>query len=249
MKLILLILVYFVSSTSTAFADWKSDAEKAIYDGRTNDAVSILRPLADEGNVEAAWILGLALERRMLTLSEEKQIERRDAILVQLHYWEVAAWGKHAQAALNLGLVYMGRYPHHRNGAEVKKDLDSARVYLELASKNGNEQAKELLVGWDDSKVWYCVGEVFPVTLNGISSVRDIFKATVKFHTYSHRMDWRKQAFECDYDFDSGMKICKNGEKTFGFDFALKKDATLSFYYLSGKPDLLTVANGSCESF
>ena len=147
MKLILLILVYFFSCPSTAFADWKSDAEKAVEENRIKDAVAILRPLADAGNAEAAWQLGLVVEKEILIWDKEDQIKGRNLILYQLHYWEIAAFKDHAQAALNLGLIYMDRYPHFREGAEVKKDLDSAKIYLELASKNGNEQAKELLVG------------------------------------------------------------------------------------------------------
>ena len=176
-------------------ADWKFDAEEAINEDRIADAIKILKPLVKEGNAEASWLLGLAVEREILTWNKEERLNGRDIILFQLHNWEVAAWKKHAQAALNLGLVYMGRYPHFIDGAAVERDLDRAKIYLEIASQNGNEQAKELLAGWDDSKVWYCVGEAAPATPLGIDKERNRLKVTVKFHTYFNRMDWNKKNF------------------------------------------------------
>lgn len=242
-----LLLICLLLFAKPALADWETDAQKALNENRTSDAFEILRPLADEGNAQAAWLMGYAIEKEISTFSLEEQLKIRDGIQLQLHYWEIAAWKKHAQAALNLGLVYMDRYPVHRNGAGVSKDLDRARVYLEIASQNGNEQAKELLAGWDTAKVWYCVGEAFPATPLGIGPERNRLKATIKFHTYSNRMDWEKNTFECDYN--DGLKVCRSGKKIFGFDWVPNYNGTLNFYYVSGLAELLTVANGTCETF
>ena len=81
------------------------DEAKALNENRISDAFKILRPLAEEGNAEAA-IMGYAIDRELFTLSPEERAEARDIIQLQ-HYWELAVWKKHAQGTLNLGLVYM----------------------------------------------------------------------------------------------------------------------------------------------
>ena len=128
----LFVLALIILLPITASADWKSDAEKAIEEFRTSDAIDILQPIADRGDAEAAWLLGLALEKEILVWDELEQINGRHAIIYQLHYWEVAALKKHPQAALNLGLVYMGRYPHHLDGAAKRlrhrKNLFETRI-------------------------------------------------------------------------------------------------------------------------
>lgn len=91
------------------------------------------------------------------------------------------------------------------------------------------------------------MGEAAPATPSGIRPDRARLKATVKFHTHGYRMDWDKQTFECHMN--EFVKICKTGQKTFGFDWLKSSEDYLDFYYISGQPELLTVANGTCEAF
>jgi hypothetical protein len=140
-------------------------ADALIERGADAEAVKLLAPLAERGDVQAALRLGMAYERgrgvardgaeaarwygvaadagevdalyNLGTMHERAEGAARD-VAEAMRWFRRAADQRDAQAQLNLGLLYF-------KGDGVQPDRDAARFWLELAAANGSARARALL--------------------------------------------------------------------------------------------------------
>lgn len=151
----------FIAPASPAVAQ----ARISIGNERGQEALDLLRPAADEGDTEAAMLLGTVYlygngiqpdydaARRYLEMAAKDG--RRDALynLGSIHdkaigvprdtrqairWFSLAADQRDAQAQLNLALF-------HLHGDGMERDLGAARQWLERAAGNGNKRARGIL--------------------------------------------------------------------------------------------------------
>jgi hypothetical protein len=149
-------------------AEGLAKAKQAYRDRHTADAVAILTPLAESGDLAAAALLGdflmnpadgpadLPQARRWLTeaapegspqtlynlgvLYEKGAGGERD-IEQALKWFGLAADQRDPSAQLNLGILY-----HPKGPAAPQKDVQTARQWLLYAANNGNQRARRLLM-------------------------------------------------------------------------------------------------------
>jgi hypothetical protein len=143
-------------------------ARQAYRDRKTENAVAILTPLAEAGDLEAAALLGDFLmnpangpanqpeARKWLALAAREGSAQtlyslgvlydkgvgvaRDASEA-VKWFSLAADQRDPTAQLNLGILY-----HPKGPAGVEKDVESARRWLTYAANNGNARARRLLM-------------------------------------------------------------------------------------------------------
>jgi len=140
-------------------------ADALVERGAAAEAVRLLAPLAERGDVQAALRLGMAYERgrgvladpeaaaywyrvaadagevdalyNLGAMKERVEGSARD-VGEAVRWFRRAADQRDAQAQLNLGLLYL-------KGDGVAADREQARFWLQLASGNGNVRARDLL--------------------------------------------------------------------------------------------------------
>lgn len=132
--------------------------------GSAHEAVKLIAPLAEQGDAQAAQLLGVAYERGQGVTRDATRANRWYLIAAEagevdalynlgaLHdhaagnprdaeaawrWFRRAADQRDAQAQLNLGLLYL-------RGDGVAEDADQARFWLGLAASNGNARARAL---------------------------------------------------------------------------------------------------------
>ncbi|MEO5913154.1 MAG: tetratricopeptide repeat protein [Luteolibacter sp.] len=104
------------------------EAMKAFQDGRHAKAVELAKPLADQGNAEALYLMGFAHETgRGVEASKEKALE----------YYRKAAAAKHKDAAYRLSFILLA--------SEKEEERDQAREALETAAKDDPAVAGRIL--------------------------------------------------------------------------------------------------------
>jgi TPR repeat protein len=103
-------------------------AMDAFRDGRHAKAVELAKPLADQGNADALYLLGFAHETGQgIEASREKALE----------YYRKAADGKQKDAAYRLSFILLA--------SEKKEERDQARLTLENAAKDDPAVAGRIL--------------------------------------------------------------------------------------------------------
>ena len=105
----------------SAHADALDDARTAVNTRDFDRAYQLLRPLAEQGNAEAQYNLGV-LYRTGRGVPKDYS--------AAFNWFGKAAAQKHAQAQYNLGVLYL-------NGWGTTTDPDQARYWLELAAAQG----------------------------------------------------------------------------------------------------------------
>ena len=90
-------------------------------------ALNEWRPLAEQGNADAQFCLGVMYQRGHGVPQDYQQA---------LHWYEKAAAQGHVGAQFNLGLLY-------QNGEGVPQDFVQAHKWYDLARANGNKDAAE----------------------------------------------------------------------------------------------------------
>ncbi len=90
-------------------------------------ALNEWRPLAEQGNADAQFRLGVMYQRGHGVPQDYQQA---------LHWYEKAAAQGHVGAQFNLGLLY-------QNGEGVPQDFVQAHKWYDLARANGNKDAAE----------------------------------------------------------------------------------------------------------
>lgn len=143
-------------------------ARQAYRDRKTADAVALLTPLAEGGDLQAAALLGdylmnpadgpadLVQARRWLTLAApagsaqtlynlgvlyDKGAGGERDLEQAVKWFGLAADQRDATAQLNLGILY-----HPKSPAGLEKNLQVARQWLIYAANNGNQRARRLLM-------------------------------------------------------------------------------------------------------
>ena len=111
------------SLASTALADVYEDSRTLFNQGKEQEAINMLFPLAESGDAEAQYILGIQLELGRYVHSNEEA----------LRWYGLAAAQNHAKAQYNLGLM-------HYQGFGTEIDFTKAKTLFESAAKNGDPE-------------------------------------------------------------------------------------------------------------
>jgi hypothetical protein len=154
--------------TSSPNGEQIAKARQAYRDRKTAEAVALLTPLAEAGDLQAAAMLGdflmnpadgpanLPQARRWLALAAPQGSPQtlynlgvlydkggggeRD-VAQAVKWFGLAADQRDPTAQLNLGILY-----HPKGPAGVEKDVQAARQWLTYAANNGNQRARRLLM-------------------------------------------------------------------------------------------------------
>jgi hypothetical protein len=154
--------------TSSPNSEQIAKARQAYRSRKTAEAVALLTPLAEAGDLQAAAILGdflmspadgpanLPQARRWLALAAPEGSPQtlynlgvlydkggggeRDAAEAA-KWFGLAADQRDSTAQLNLGILY-----HPKGPAGLMKDVQAARQWLLYAANNGNQRARRLLM-------------------------------------------------------------------------------------------------------
>jgi hypothetical protein len=154
--------------TSSPNGEQIAKARQAYRDRKTAEAVALLTPLAEAGDLQAAATLGdflmnpadgpanLQQARRWLALAAPEGSPQtlynlgvlydkggggeRD-VAEAVKWFGLAADQRDPTAQLNLGILY-----HPKGPAGLEKDVQAARQWLTYAANNGNQRARRLLM-------------------------------------------------------------------------------------------------------
>lgn len=127
------VLCLFVGSLA-AGSTQLDQALKKYYAGYPDEAIGMIEPLADSGDVEAQYLLGNLL----YTLTHSGQSEVRGD---PVKWYRLAAEQGSARAAYALGAIYNNRWLQARRDG----DLDLAQSYYKQALDLGAEKARAAL--------------------------------------------------------------------------------------------------------
>lgn len=119
----------FLSSLSSfAFAanDYEA-ASRAVRTGNPAEAYFLMRPLAEDGDEEAAYFLGWMYHEGLGLVADDRKAVR---------WWRPAAEDGHVESMMSLGLLYQ------RGGHYIKKDTVKAVEYYLQAAAEGEEDAR-----------------------------------------------------------------------------------------------------------
>ncbi|MEQ8691555.1 MAG: tetratricopeptide repeat protein, partial [Pseudomonadales bacterium] len=113
-----------------ATADRWEDAFSAAERGDEAAALQIIRPLAEQGDASAQFLLGLAYKQGQAGMTRDYTEARR--------WYRLAAEQGHATAQNRLGVIY-------REGQGVPQDYVEARKWFRLAAEQGEPDAQNNL--------------------------------------------------------------------------------------------------------
>ena len=129
MKLFLTTLLLAITLSSTVFADDFSDGAAAYKKGDYKTAVKLWKPLAEQGNANAQFVLGLMYANGEGVPEDDKQAVK---------WYRLAAEQGLADAQYNLGFMYA-------NGEGVPEDDKQAVKWFRLAAEQGLASAQNNL--------------------------------------------------------------------------------------------------------
>jgi len=142
LKLVITYLALFFFSFNATASDL-SKGITAVEEDRITDAFKILKPLADRGDIDAAFHLAQAIDKTIVLRSMGDGSEAYHYFLKKLNLLEMAAFGGHEQAALQLALIHLGQ--SSVKNKLVPRDVTRAKFWLKKLSESGNQQAKNWL--------------------------------------------------------------------------------------------------------
>ncbi len=122
---ILLSFMYLFLLSSHVKADWLEEAKQLNFIGDHVKVEKLIRPLAEQENAEAQWMLGLMYENGQGVTRDYHQA---------VQWYQSAAVQGHAEAQLALGLMYAKAYG-------VALDYLETVKWLRLAAEQGNQEA------------------------------------------------------------------------------------------------------------
>lgn len=131
---ILLVCMCVLALNGQAMADPMADATSAYDAGDYAKAAKLFSPLAEKGNVEAQYILGVMYRAGRGVPQDFKAAKK---------WYQLAAEQGNALAQFNLGWMYA-------SGKSVPRDNVRARMWFNIAIANANEEMrKEFIVDRD----------------------------------------------------------------------------------------------------
>ena len=129
MKLLLTTLLLAITLSSTVFGDDFDDGYSAYNKGDYKTAIKLWRPLAEQGDANAQYSLGVMYANGHGVPEDDKQAVK---------WYRLAAEQGLANAQYNLGLMY-------ENGEGVPEDDKQAVKWLRLAAEQGHADAQSNL--------------------------------------------------------------------------------------------------------
>lgn len=131
----LLIGVCFFALTGQAMADAFADATRVYDTGDYAQAVKLYRPLAEKGNAEAQYVLGMMYRAGRGVERDNNEAKK---------WYQLAAEQGQPMAQFYLGWIYA------RGGKSVPKDYVKAYMWISIAIANvSGEARKEFIVDRD----------------------------------------------------------------------------------------------------
>jgi len=130
-------LIPAILMASSAVAANTTELDEAInkyYAGYPDEAISMIKPLALSGNVDAQYLLGNIL----YSLSREGKLSTFDD---PVKWYKMAAEQNSAEAAYALGAIFHNRW----NKSRDKKEASNAIVYYQNAVELGSQKSQEPL--------------------------------------------------------------------------------------------------------
>ena len=126
--------ILMVSSAVAANTEEMDEAVNKYYAGYPDEAISMIKPLALSGNVDAQYLLGNIL----YSLSEDGKLSTSDD---PVKWYKMAVEQNSADAAYALGAIFHNRWIKSRD----KKDAANAIVYYQDAAELGSQKSHEPL--------------------------------------------------------------------------------------------------------
>ena len=134
LKQVLWICVCFFALTWPAMADALSDATRVYNTGDYEQAAKLYRPLAEKGNAEAQYVLGMMYRAGRGVERDNKEARK---------WYQLAAEQGHPIAQFYLGWMYA-------HGKSVPQDYVKSYMWINIAIANTSGEArKEFIVDRD----------------------------------------------------------------------------------------------------
>src|SRR4030067_3172285 len=134
LKQVLWICVCFFALTGPAMADALSDATRVYNTGDYEQAAKLYRPLAEKGNAEAQYVLGMMYRAGRGVERDNKEARK---------WYQLAAEQGHPIAQFYLGWMYA-------HGKSVPQDYVKSYMWINIAIVNTSGEArKEFIVDRD----------------------------------------------------------------------------------------------------
>ncbi|OGT02632.1 MAG: hypothetical protein A2143_11270 [Gallionellales bacterium RBG_16_57_15] len=134
LKQVLWICVCFFALTGPAMADALSDATRVYNTGDYEQAAKLYRPLAEKGNAEAQYVLGMMYRAGRGVERDNKEARK---------WYQLAAEQGHPIAQFYLGWMYA-------HGKSVPQDYVKSYMWINIAIANASGEArKEFIVDRD----------------------------------------------------------------------------------------------------
>ncbi|OGS89575.1 MAG: hypothetical protein A2X75_04970 [Gallionellales bacterium GWE2_58_10] len=134
LKQVLWICVCFFALTGPAMADALSDATRVYNTGDYEQAAKLYRPLAEKGNAEAQYVLGMMYRAGRGVERDNKEARK---------WYQLAAEQGHPIAQFYLGWMYA-------HGKSVPQDYVKSYMWINIAIANTSGEArKEFIVDRD----------------------------------------------------------------------------------------------------
>lgn len=134
LKQVLWICVCFFALAGPAMADALSDATRVYNTGDYEQAAKLYRPLAEKGNAEAQYVLGMMYRAGRGVERDNKEARK---------WYQLAAEQGHPIAQFYLGWMYA-------HGKSVPQDYVKSYMWIDIAIANvSGEARKEFIVDRD----------------------------------------------------------------------------------------------------